>query len=548
MLKLKMFIIAIFVLEVSSGCSIITTRKALREVEHLLDSSPYEALVVLSQIDSSSLWFKPLRVRHSLYSSIAMDNIHINNGRYVNKMEEANSWYRRFGNFTHRISAKYYFGDQLYDSGNLAEAAVQMMIVEQEARLKKKWIYAGNAARSLYTIFSITGNYADEIASLERSINYYQQAEKDDNEVGVMIKLGKALFDNSEYKKSDSLYSLAIQQSLQKQNMQSLTNALSRSTDVLLAMSPPQSEKVLHRLEWAEKLGYTLDCRSLANKAYALYLAGYKEESDDCLKEAYSGITNESDKIFVQNKDLIIRDSAGDLIQAYSLLSSLYQYSDTVSIRRMRHSVEKAQGLYLMSSNERLEREKRIGWTIAFLVIVLIVLLLIIASIIYKKKKQERTIEEEERQMKFDQYSFAYEELSKLGLESLDKISKAYDAPESMKAKYLLTAFEQVAKRFRSDMVFQDRFIDNVDKAHDGVITKLKSQVPDLSHNQILLYAYLAQDFSYTTISVLMAKNRQNIYDRRWNLVKSISEANSQDKGLLLSFIPNRPTRVKNDF
>ena len=141
MLKLKMFIIAIFVLEVSSGCSIITTRKALREVEHLLDSSPYEALVVLSQIDSSSLWFKPLRVRHSLYSSIAMDNIHINNGRYVNKMEEANSWYRRFGNFTHRISAKYYFGDQLYDSGNLAEAAVQMMIVEQEARLKKKWIY-----------------------------------------------------------------------------------------------------------------------------------------------------------------------------------------------------------------------------------------------------------------------------------------------------------------------------------------------------------------------------------------------------------------------
>ena len=109
-------------------------------------------------------------------------------------------------------------------------------------------------------------------------------------------------------------------------------------------------------------------------------------------------------------------------------------------------------------------------------------------------------------------------DLNSLGLTLLEKISEAYDAPEVVRAKYMLTAFEEVVKKFRSNAVFQERFIADVNEVHENLIDKLRDQVPGLSHSQLLLFACLLQGFSYRTISVLMGKKRQYIYDRRWNL------------------------------
>ena len=529
----------------SSGCDCLNTRQTLNKAEETIETAPYEAWSVLSTVDSTALKFKPHRLRHTLLMAKSLDLMHINDGQLRGQMEEVSSWYRWFGNKNQKFQAIYYYCDQLKDAGEMVEAAIELSRLEKESANCKKWVNAGMAAKLLCDIYSETGNHSDEIASVQRAIIYYRNAGMDENEAGVRIKLAKAFYNSGQLDKADSVYESTIPFALEKQKVKMLSAALAGSADVLLDMKPSNGEKALERLAWAERLGYNANSRFLANKAFALALTSQDEKYPEEMEKAHSSANDESQKEFVMRREYQIKEALRDTNEAYPILQRLLYYSDTVTMRRIGISVEKAQNAFLESTNEKLRREKRAGWTIAFLLVLLMSALSTVGYVVHRRKTEKKKIEEEERLIALEQYSFACEELGSLGLDSLDRISEAYDSPENLRPKYLLEAYEKVTERFRKDKDFQRRFLDNVDKTHENAIIRLKVQVPELSDSQILLFAYLIQGFSYTTISVLMAKKRQYIYDRRWNLVKTITDSNPTDKDFFLSCIPNRPTRVK---
>ena len=130
----------------------------------------------------------------------------------------------------------------------------------------------------------------------------------------------------------------------------------------------------------------------------------------------------------------------------------------------------------------------------------------------------------------------ACEELESFGFEAFDKVGRAYYSAENSPVS-VVKAYGSMIEKLRNKG-YEDLFIANIDKTHDGVVTRLESQIPKLSRTRLVFFAYLVQGLSYTTISVIMNCNqRQNLYDIRKRLVQTIKKNSPVDKDLFLSYL-----------
>lgn len=243
------------------------------------------------------------------------------------------------------------------------------------------------------------------------------------------------------------------------------------------------------------------------------------------------------------NRDYQIQLSEGNQEKAFPLLRELYDYVDSVAIVSLEQSVVKAQNGYLKTTNELLRKQKAVNRIVYALILLLVFAVSIVAWLLYKRSIERRRIAEEEMKLETDRYRLACEELGSLGFESMDRISAAYYYPSSQIKTAMLEAYESEIEKFRSEE-FQNKLLDNLDKKYDGLIIKLKEQMPSLTRNRIMLFAYLVLGLSYTSIKVIMgSRSRQNVYDMRWQLISAIKTANPKDRDLFLSFLPSHPTR-----
>ena len=540
---LTSFILIIISALLLCGCGNSNINKSLRSIESMLDDQPAEALSILDDIDPESINCKSLKMRYNLLYSIALAKNHLDDGRFVDEMESAVEWYDRFGYKNYELKARYYYGDQLRGSGRLEEAAVQFMQSEKEAISQDDWFLAGMSARSLYYVFAKTHNYPEELSSIKRAVDYFKLAGKEPHEDDARIKLALAFYDNSDLIKADSVFNSAIRIATIKKDTVRLRSALANSVDVFLVSEPYQPDSAICRLERAEALGYKPNSRGLATYSLSKALMMRKVESDNYLHAAYAASRSEAEKAFVINREYQIRIAEGDDQKAYPLLCELYEYVDSVAVKTLEQSVVKAQNSYLESVNDLLKKQKSISRMIALLLVLLILTFLFAAWLLFKRNKEQHRLAEEEMRLETDRFRLACDELGAMGFESIDRISEAYYYPHSQIKAAMLNAYESEIARFQTQE-FQNRLIENIDKKYNGVITKLKEQMPSLTRNRILLFAYLVMGLSYTTIKVIMgSRSRQNIYDMRWQLIAAIKKENPADMDLFLSYLPNHPTR-----
>lgn len=513
----------------------------LDRIEAMLDVRPADALAAFDDVDSTSLG-TVRGMRYDLLYAIALDKNHVDDGRRVKDMARVADWYDRYGSRKDRLKARYYYGDQLRGAGELEDAAVQFMRSEHEAVFQKDWFLAGMSARSLYYVFAKTHNYPEELSSIERALEYFRLAGKEVHEDDARIKLALAFYDNSELTKADSVYRSAIRIATDKKDSLRLRIALSNSADVFLVDEPYRPDSVISRLTRAEALGYKPNSRALATYSLSKALL-HEDDSDEYLKAAYSRSRTPAEKAFVMNRDYQIQLSEGNQEKAFPLLRELYDYVDSVAIVSLEESVVKAQNGYLKTTNELLRKQKAVNRIVYTLILLLVFAVSIVAWLLYKRSIERRRMAEEEMKLETDRYRLACEELGSLGFESMDRISAAYYYPSSQIKTAMLEAYESEIEKFRSEE-FQNKLLDNLDKKYDGLIIKLKEQMPSLTRNRIMLFAYLVLGLSYTSIKVIMgSRSRQNVYDMRWQLISAIKKANPEDRDLFLSFLPSHPTR-----
>ena len=125
--------------------------------------------------------------------------------------------------------------------------------------------------------------------------------------------------------------------------------------------------------------------------------------------------------------------------------------------------------------------------------------------------------------------------LEKMGFSVLERLCEQYyiyEGTDNLQPKLLKEA-KAVIEDLRSDAGQLEKTLDS---QKNGLISKFRAQLPKVREEEVRLFCFLAAGFNSTTISTLMEKDKQNIYNKIWRLKTRISESDAQDKELFLTY------------
>ena len=127
------------------------------------------------------------------------------------------------------------------------------------------------------------------------------------------------------------------------------------------------------------------------------------------------------------------------------------------------------------------------------------------------------------------------------GFEALERLCEQYyiyEGTDNLQPR-ILKEVKSIVGGLRSDRKVRKKLEDMLDSRKDGVMTKLRSEFPSWKEEDFQIYAFTAAGFSSTTISALMEKEKNVIYNRVWRLKGRISNSGSELKEFFLKCLDN---------
>ena len=123
--------------------------------------------------------------------------------------------------------------------------------------------------------------------------------------------------------------------------------------------------------------------------------------------------------------------------------------------------------------------------------------------------------------------------LEKMGLGVLERLCEQYyiyEGTDNLQPKLL-----KEAKAVIDDLRQKPEQLERaLDAQKNSLITNFKTQFPRCKEDDIRLFCLLSAGFNSTTISTLMGRDKQYIYNRIWRLKTRITESSAPDKEIFL--------------
>lgn len=217
-------------------------------------------------------------------------------------------------------------------------------------------------------------------------------------------------------------------------------------------------------------------------------------------------------------------------------------------IAREYESVDDAATATTLLVQAQLELEKarsagermRMGGLLLLIVAILSTLVMYLLA----KKNQTERLREEEHTENERLMSIAEDLQQRLekkrpsgGMDTLDRLCEQYyiyEGTENLQPK-ILREVKSIIEGLRSDPKVLKSLEKNVDSEYGNVMQRLRDAFPKWKEEDFLLYLYTASGFSSTTVSTLLGKDKQYIYNRLYRIKGRISALESPEKEELLS-------------
>ena len=125
--------------------------------------------------------------------------------------------------------------------------------------------------------------------------------------------------------------------------------------------------------------------------------------------------------------------------------------------------------------------------------------------------------------------------LEKMGFSVLERLCEQYyiyEGTDNLQPKLLKEA-KAVIEDLRTDAGQLEKTLDG---QKNNLVARFRAQFPKAKEEDVRLFTFLAAGFNSTTISTLMEKDKQNIYNKIWRLKTRISESSAPDKDLFLTY------------
>lgn len=543
------FIISVILSLFLTSCFYSETRTKLKLAESQLQTKPDSCLAVISSIDQSNLRTRKEKARYALLMSAALDKNYID--VYSDSLITiATDYYSLRNDPRRRMMANYYLGLIQNRLGEYTAAIVTLEKAEKDALAIEDHLYAGLIYRTKGDIFSKTLNNQASQASIEKAIDHFKHLENSDYASFAELGLAISYINSHNFNAAkQQLESVLLYNNDKIKDYCSIENAV-----IQVETDGDPLEAIRLFREVPKEL---LDLHDYCFYALAWESIGQKDSTDRLFNESYALCLSQEDSVEVDFMYADVLYRRGYYKDAYSLTRKAAFVQDSLTCILLQQSVSNAQRDYYKAESQlqeeqarRLRERNRLGIAAALLALAL----LSSAMFTYRKRKEQETKEQmlELSITRSELHQAEQANASLLGslfsekLNHLDKLSEEYVRADSDKERILsLKRFKEEIATMQTD---EDLFLSlekDLDQYCDGVMTKLRTQVPSIKGDNLKMIALFFAGLPYSTVQLVMNRvSVESLKMARSRFRKEIKAANAPDEALFLMFLEMKGNRA----
>lgn len=547
-MKNALFISALLTVLVSS-CFSSGIKKKLDIAESLLQPRPDSSLAIMESIDGNDLRTREEKARYALLMSAALDK------NYVEVTSDsliriAVDYYSIRKDQQRRMMAYYYLGLVLDSAEDYTAAILSLEKAEKDAIVIDDHLYAGLISRTKGGIFNKTNNFLSSSSCLQEAV--YQFRYLDNPAYALYAELGLVVsyINNQNYEKAEQILEQVEQEDV-PQAIQSLC-MLQRANIIVESKGAPEDAINLYKRIPASYMSSL----SFGRYALAFESIGQRDSADCRFADAYSLCRDQADSATIDFLHAKAQHLRGNDQYAYLTTRKAAFVQDSLTRVLLQQSVSNAQRDYYKAESqlqeeraERLRERNRLG-----IVATLLALALLSGTTISYRKRKEQEIKEQMLNLSITQAELRQAEktnASLLGslfsekLHHLDRLSEVYVHADSDKERII--ALKKFKEEIASMQTDEDLFLSlekDLDRYCDGVMTKLRSQVPSIKGENLKLIALFFAGLPYSTVQLVM--NRVSIDSlkmARSRFRKEIKAANAPNEAQFMKLLEMKGSR-----
>ena len=477
----------------------------------------------------------------------------------VDDMVKMAGWYQRHGDDGQNSRALFCLGRALFNDKSYSAAIVAYTKALELAEKSGDVLHEGLISQDIARTCGISGNSSDEMLYLARAAEAFKKAGVPDKSQAALLEIGRVKASLGSYVDAEEIFKSVLYDVHDMKDTLLEARCLEAYASLAVSKDEPDPALAIDMLGRASgELHYPLNCSDKGILAYSYSLAGHGSEADKWLSEARAGVETEADAADIDFREYQIASRSGDKARALKALERVTEYGNKSQAAALQEAVSSSQREYIQGQSD-IREEKLKAASLRLWLFALAALLVIGAlgvAYVYYSSVQRRRLEEEITER--DKYMSIAEELSRRltvgpfdsaqgpdnadgersrttalphgpGFEALERLCEQYyihEGTANLQPK-IFKEVKSIVEGLRSDRKTQKTLEDMLDESKDGVMTKLRSEFPAWKEDDYLLYSFTAAGFSSTTISALMEKEKNVIYNRVWRLKGRISNSGS---------------------
>lgn len=523
-----------------SGCSFHSVRRSLEDIESYIMDRPDSALVVLEDMDRELLVSKRDRAHHALLHAMALDKnfIDVSDDSLAST---AVDYFSKYGPEKYEARSLYYLGLAYYYQEEYSKAILEFTKAEKVAE-RSDSLYLGFIKVAQSDTYTKTHNNIESFQKLKGAYNIYQAIDADYYVSVTTLRLAQAYYN---FNKKES--SIELLDSLMYNEIDERVMTAAMATYAFIKADPLNSDPSL-AIEMYEIILGERDSSLLLYKdywayAYSLNKCGRREESRVLIDQLKLADTSGTADYWMY----LLHKSDGDFEAALRYLEASTDKIDKEVAEALQQSLALTQRDYYASQSELSEYQVR-NRTLLMICISVSALLAIGAVLWCSVSLVRRSREEKERYLKYADEARRQLEASKnedypaLKRKYVELYRSKYEVLGSLYEQYSLYYGKKNAQQaiydkvvsvideFKEDYNDKDLIEGMLDEGLDGIMSNLRSEMPQLKEKDYAIFRLLAIGFDVTTISHLMNTTMNSIYIRKSRIRQQLESESPKHK------------------
>lgn len=537
MIRLRHFFVFLLLVILAASCTGPHIKVTLDKAESILNDSPDSVLVLLRQLEKRPMLMPWTKARYSLIYAASLDKNYIDTAD-IQVVMPAVQYYRYIGN-EKRLMKAYYYQGVIYNNGGDKEAAVISWLKADNLVQKQKSndnYFMGLLYTRLGISFNDSYNNAEALTYHKKAHDAFVAAGKEEYARWSSFSIAQELNNLHYFDSADSLYGEVTKG---RDDIVAF-NALTGSMHTLIVKPNPDYKKAVEQFRRAKCLnGFEASEDEVWEYAFALMMSGDNSLADSLLTLPESG------DFLVHAWKYEICKAKGDYKNALlSLEKNVFNGQDSIVLAQLKQSYLKVQrdfyhSEYVIEQKKSTEL-KYVSVLITFVFLFILSAVIALWTIFKRKKEQEislmvtasdeaqrllgeavansNVLDDSLNKLKmsfFSLYRRQFEELGKL-FEPSNTLS--YEQMAEKYSRETLARYKTIISEIRGKESSQRKLEQMVDAEVDNIISKLRSDFPQIKDREILLACYIVMGFDATTISCITGETQNNVRVRKSRL------------------------------